>query len=289
MKQLVSLSLALLLALTALMVPAMAEETPDITQFGYLGRLNKLNVTEEILNDALKESLAGDVFSKLILYDSLNSMVLALYNGDIVIIEIDQNTAEYIASRNEDFVVRAPYIPTNPIVFSMLLREEDKELCDQLSAVIREMKADGSLDALKKTCIEDVIAGAEPEAVVPQVFDGAKTLKVAVTGDRPPMDYISAGGVPMGFNTALIAEIAARLGMNVQFVSVDTAARGISLAAGGSDVVFWMEEVAYDNWEGAMGEDMPDMTVATDYYLKNPVVFLVLDSSPIAGFLSPVR
>ena len=289
MKRFVSRILALVLALSLPVAAATAEELPVSGQYGALGRLTKLNITEDTLNELLKERMAGDVFSGIVFYDSLNSMLLALNNGDIAIIEIDRNTADYIVSRNDNFVVREPYNPANPIVFSMLLREEDGELRDRISAVIREMEADGSLASLKKAFIEDVIAGADPEAVVPKAFDGAKTLRVAVTGDRPPMDYISAGGVPKGYNTALVAEAAARMGMNVEFVSVDTAARGILLAAGGADVIFWREEEEHDIWESARGEDMPAHTIATEYYLKSPVVYVVLSSSPLAEVLKPVE
>ena len=175
------------------------------------------------------------------------------------------------------------YIKKTP--FSMLLREEDTELRDNISEIMRQMNLDGTTEALKHTYIDDVIAGEDPEAVVPQEFENAKTIKVAVTGDRPPMDYISAGGEPMGFNTALIAEVAKRLEMNVEFVSMDSAARGVSLATGVSDVVFWMEHTDFGNWDGADVEDQPEHTIATEAYLTSPYSLVVLDSSPLAEIL----
>ncbi len=87
----------------------------------------------------------------------------------------------------------------------------------------------------------------DPDAVVIESFPGAKTIKVAVTGDRPPMDYVSAGGEPIGFNTALIAEVAKRLEVNIEFVNVTCAARGIALATGVCDIVFWMEIGDFEN------------------------------------------
>ena len=50
------------------------------------------------------------------------------------------------------------------------------------------------------------------------------------------MDYVSAGGEPVGFNTALISEIGKRLGVNIEFVTVDCGARGIALATGVCDI-----------------------------------------------------
>ena len=156
----------------------------------------------------------------------MTDMLMALQRGDIVVLETDQNTVRYIASRNENIVDRPPYLNPNNLLFSMLLREEDAELRDRLSACIAEMKEDGTMEDLRQRYVEDVIAGKEPDAIVPEIFPDAGTIKVAVTGDRPPMDYVSAGGEPLGFNTALITEIAKRLGINVEFINVTCAARG---------------------------------------------------------------
>ena len=131
--------------------------------------------------------------------------------------------------------------------------------------------------------IEDVIKGDDPDAVVPEVFSDARTIKVAVTGDRPPMDYVSAGGEPLGFNTALITEIAKRLGINVEFINVTCAARGISLATGVCDIVFWMEIGDFENWEGADFEDQPESTIVTEPYMSVPLWWAVLADSPVVN------
>ena len=178
---------------------------------------------------------------------------------------------------------RPPYLNPNNLLFCMLLREEDAELCDRLSAAIAVMKEDGTLEQLRQRYVEDVITGGDPDAVEPEIFPGAPTIRVAVTGDRPPMDYVSAGGEPLGFNTALIAEIAKRLGINVEFVNVNCAARGIALATGVCDIVFWMEVGDFENWEGADFEDQPENTLVTDPYLSVPLWWAVRADSPVVN------
>ncbi len=165
----------------------------------------------------------------------------------------------------------------------MLLREEDAELCDRISACITGMEEEGAIEALKKTYIEDVIAGEDPAAIVPEVFPDSGTIKVAVTGDRPPMDYVSAGGDPLGFNTALIAEIGKRMGLNIETVSVTSAARGTALASGACDIVFWMEAGDFENWEGADFEDQPESTVVTEPYMSVPLWWAVHRDSPVVN------
>ena len=141
----------------------------------------------------------------------------------------------------------------------------------------------GTIETLRQSYIENVIAGEEPGAIQPETFSDARTIRVAVTGDRPPMGYVSAGGEPIGFNTAMITEIAKRLNMNVQLVNVSTQARGMALATGVCDIVFWMEVGDFENWEGANLEDQPENTVVTAPYLSVPLWWAVLKDSPVVN------
>ena len=286
MKKTVALILALMITLFACQPACFAAEASDtgaVRKYGNIGRLSKLNITEDELNDVLKEIMVNSICNKYVFYDTMTDMIMALNRGDIAVLETDQNTVRYIASRNDQIVDRPPYMNPNMLVFCMLLRGEDVELRDQISACITDMKNDGTMEEMTQTYIEDVIAGIDPEAIEPQVFPNAKTIKVAVTGDRPPMDYISEGGEPLGFNTALIAEVAKRLEMNIEIVNVSSAARGIALATGVCDIVFWMEVGDFENWEGADFEDQPENTIVTEPYMYVPLWWAVLKDSPVVN------
>ena len=282
MKKTVTLILALMLILS-LCLPACAETAGGVTKYGNIGRLSKLNITEDQLNDVLKDIMVNSICNRYVFFNTMTDMLMALNRGDIVVLETDQNTVRYIVSRNDNIVDRPPYLNPNNLMFSILLRGEDTELRDQMSGCIVEMEKDGTLSVMKQRYIEDVINGDDPDAVVPQVFPGSRTIKVAVTGDRPPMDFVSAGGEPLGFNTALIAEIAKRLEINVEFVTVDCGARGIALATGVCDIVFWMEIGDFENWEGADFEDQPENTIVTEPYMTVPLWWAVLSTSPVVN------
>ena len=278
MKKIVVAMLVALLVLSVLSVSALAGDQ------GELGRLTKLNVDEDTLSEAITESYFDMVpFSGYRFFDNLNSMIAALASGRIAGMALDEYTAQYLLSRTEEFAIYTPAenVPSYNLNFCMLFREEDAELCASISEAIEAMSDDGTLDALKKQYIDKVIGGVEPEAIVPEVFDGAKTLKVAFTGDRPPMDYFSDAGEPIGFNTALAAEVGKRLGMNVEFISIDTGARAMTLTSGLSDAIFWMEAGDYGNWEKADVEDQPEDTVVTTPYLTGAYTLVVLASSPL--------
>lgn len=283
MKKTIPLILALMVSLFVGLQACIAEDAGTVQKYGNIGRLSKLNITEDELNEVLKDIMVNSICDRYVFYDTLNDMVMALNRGDIVVLETDENTVRYIASRNDQIMARPPYMNPNMLLFSMLLRGEDTVLRDEISACVAGMKEDGTIEAMQQTYIENVIAGEEPAAIEFQDFPDAGRIRVAVTGDRPPMDYVSAGNEPIGFNTALIAEIAKRLGLNVDIVNVSCAARGISLATGICDIVFWMEIGDFENWDGASFEDQPENTIVTDPYLSVPLAWAVFKDSPVAN------
>ena len=255
---------------------------------GLLGRLTKLNVDEDTLNADIADFFFSHMpFSGYKFYDTLDSMIMALQSGIITGIATDEFTKDYIISKNSSFVeYKNPEAPSHVLAYAMMLRNSDSELCNRITSVIRDMQSDGTLDSLKKQYIDDVIAGVEPEATVPETMKNAETngavIKVALTGDRPPMDYFSESGKPIGFNTAIVLEIAKRLGLNVEFISVDSGARAVALASGAADIVFWSENGNFNNREKADIEDQPDGTVITEPYLAGKLSYIVLASSPLA-------
>ena len=103
-------------------------------------------------------------------------------------------------------------------------------------------------------------------------IDGAETVRVGVTGDLPPIDYVDEAGIPAGFNTAVLAEISRRTGKNIELVSIDSGARSIALSQGKVDVVFWSRI------------NTPDQSIF-DSLPENRKV----DASMIAMALSPYR
>ena len=282
MKKLVQIVLVLIAALFICLT--VYADDGAVQKYGDIGRLSKLNITEDELNEVLKDIMVNSICNRYVFFDTMTDMLMALNRGDIVVLETDQNTVRYIASRNDNIVDRPPYLNPNNLMFSVLLRGEDVELRDQISNSIAEMEEDGTIEEMRQRYIEDVIvSGDDPDVVVPEVFPGARTIKVAVTGDRPPMDYVSAGGEPVGFNTALISEIGKRLGINIEFVTVDCGARGIALATGVCDIVFWMEIGDFENWEGADLEDQPENTIVTKPYMSVPLWWAVLSDSPVVN------
>ena len=180
---------------------------------------------------------------------------MALEKGDVQTAELTQTVAEYVISRNDKLFMRfktdkskaddfdKEVIDRISHGYSFMMLEDKTELRDEFNNIISDIQSDGTLDKLKKTYIDDVIAGKDPEPVAFEKTDG-ETIKVAITGSLPPMDYISPAGTPAGFNTALLSEIGKRLGKNIELVQVDSIGRAAALASGTVDVAFWTRSSA---------------------------------------------
>ena len=257
-------------------VPALAAEEKTALQMGMLELLAR---TEEETNDvtdsmessedaALPMMKQNDI--QVTYYHSLSELLMALDAGYIQSAIADEPTVQYVISRSDAYAESHPAVEQQ-IEYSMLFREEDGLLCESFNEAIEAMEEDGTLDGLAATYIDGVIAGEEPEAVAFPAFDGADTVTVAVTGDLPPMDYVDDAGQAAGFNTAVLAEIARRLEINIELVQVDSGARTLALSSGRADAAFWVKKnTAYYE------SDTPAGTVAGESYYATLNCMIVL-------------
>ena len=195
--------------------------------------------------------LSQDI-NEVVYYDTLDALLMGLNAGEVDMIAVTESVAQYLLATNEQ-IERNPLFAVVPeddtsvegILYnssiddySFMLLEENTALRDEINAVLGEMRADGTLDDL----MERYISGAnmmELTLVEIESFDGAETLRVAVTGDLPPMDYIREDGTPAGFSTAVLAEIGKRMRKNVELVQVSNVGRALALSTGQVDAVFW--------------------------------------------------
>ena len=88
MKKLVSLFIVFVIALS-LCLPVCAEDTSNtqaVQKYGDIGRLSKLNISEDELNDVLKEIMVNSICNRYVFYDTMTDMLMALNRGDTVVL-----------------------------------------------------------------------------------------------------------------------------------------------------------------------------------------------------------
>ena len=242
-----------------------------------LGMITRLNASEENFGEFMKQvedTLNVKIAShKPVFFDNLNSMQAALQSGQIDEISTYRSVARYMMAKEPRFEVLKDHSLEFIDSFCFALRDDETELQQSLNKVIEEMKTDGTLDRLTKEYITDINAETDPPAVDLPRFPNAGTIKVAVTGDLPPLDFVSANGKPAGFNTAVLAEIGKRMQINVDLVEIDSGARAAALTSKQVDVIFWAivpvsEIIPQDS-------DKPEGVILTEPYFKDKVVHMI--------------
>lgn len=270
MKKQFALITALIVALTLMLGSA----TADIIIPAKVGMLSLLNTSEndavayyKATSIAMQELIRHGVVQAVlaygsepivfdygvIFYDELNEMLLGLKVGDISGMEVYGKVAGYLCATNDDLCMLintdnpaetdCSAIPLYQNMvrndFAFMLMKGREALRDEFNKAIDEMKEDGTLDRLEDEQINAAVDGREIVPVEMPSIDGAETVRVAITGLLPPMDYIAPDGTPAGYNTAVLAEISKRIGKNIELVQVNSLGRATALASGTVDVVFW--------------------------------------------------
>ena len=243
------------------------KETPVIK----IGTLTTLNMSEKERAGMVKARrlalniLAHDGFVdnesmldtnanlEVVFFDDMHSMLMALNAGDVDRIELHKTIADYICEQNhllkeENSLKATKYRErfTDDLLinflgndFSIMMLEDKTELCDTISKAITKLNSTGKLRQLVLKYIYEIDNEEPPFTVELPEFPNEKTITVAVTGDLPPMDYITPDGTPAGFNTALLAEISKLTKMNIRLININSGARATALASGTVDAVFW--------------------------------------------------
>ena len=206
--------------------------------------ISESSATDWMQEDGLDGFLTEIVKTRRVIrfFDSLLSMQMALRSTRIDEIILPEAVGMYLVNNNPKYEIQFS-LNMMPSTISFGFRKGNTELQQEFNGAIAAMKKDGTLAKLEKKYITE-LAG-EPEQVKFTEFKGAATIRAAVTGDLPPIDFIAADGRPAGYNTAILAEIGRRLKKNVRLISVDAGGRSAALASERADVVFW-----YRNTEG---------------------------------------
>ena len=193
---------------------------------------------------------------------------MALDGGTIDRVEFPQPAGEYLLRHNANKYIT--YVLTNGVNYYLSMGFKDgNKWIEPFNSAIKAMNEDDTLLLLKAKYVD--YAKDTPKPIVFEKFSDAETVKIAVTGDMPPIDYIAADGSAAGFNTALLAEIGKRLKVNIELLSVNAGARAAALASGRADGVFWFW---YDKTTKTP-RDVPAGVVLTEpYYTYDTFMYI---------------
>ena len=117
-------------------------------------------------------------------------MLMALDAGTVDEITLPRFVAEYVVRTNPELEICCVEAMPENMTLRFGFREDENDLLAQMNEAIAAMKGDGTLDALINSYMKPN-AGEELTSVQFDSFpESDKTIRVAVTGDLPPIDYI---------------------------------------------------------------------------------------------------
>lgn len=240
-----------------------------------IGMITTLNASEQKIDEILtlveQRSNINLIKHTTTFYKNLPSLQMGLESGSLDEISTYECVANYLEARDPKFVTVENHGRNISDSFCFAIRKDNDLLKNSLNKALDTLKKNGTLDKLVKEYITDV-TDKEPPAVDMPHFDGAETIKVAVTGDLPPLDLVLADGSPAGFNTALLAEIAKQLQRNIEIIDIDGDARAAVLSSDRADVVFWA--ILPVDQEVPSDIDTPQGAVLSDPYFTDKIVHI---------------
>ena len=198
-----------------------------------------------------------------IFFDTVAEMIMALNAGKIDRMEMPEPVGKYFLHQdnNVDKYITYSYATGVNYYLSMGFYKGNKWF-DPFNNAINAANEDGTVLLLKAKYTGKNVKQDELKPITFEKFPDAETVKIAITGDIPPIDYIDADGTPAGFNTAMLAEIARRLKINIELVNVTAGARSAALSSGRVDGVFWFW---HEKVSGSF-RDVPENVVLTEPY-----------------------
>ena len=124
---------------------------------------------------------------------------MALSAGEISQMVLPEAAAEYLLSQTPEYEATLTLRSKGAYGLAFGFREDSAALRDKVNEALSALRGNWRLARLEGHYI--ALSGvADPEPVRFEKFEGAETLRVAVTGDLPPIDFIAADGTPAGFS-----------------------------------------------------------------------------------------
>ena len=235
-----------------------------------------MNVTETLLDNYFEKAssrmpqTSSMRAPKHIFFDNMTSMLAALQAGQLDALSTYECVGDYLTAQNSSVELVTKGVPKVSDSFCCAMLEENSALKKEFDDAILKLTADGTLKKLAEEYITNANFSDLPTVEMPH-FDNAPTIKVAVTGDLPPLDFVRADGTPAGFNTAVLSAISQLVGKNFELVDVDSGARAAALTSKQVDVIFWVA-VPLDETLAPANFDEPDGVIVTEPYFTDEIV-----------------
>lgn len=245
--------------------PEAAEPDEERTFDGKVLATMEMAASAEEIKYFFQEQL-GIPIADFLTFPTVTEALMALKTGKVDTLLSMDATANLIAKQDATLYTYIDPRLANlaDVSLSMVVARTNEALGAELNTAIHALEENGTLALLAGSML-----GGEAPAVPEAKLEG-DPLRVGVTGDIPPVDFVDASGNPVGYNVNLMNQVGALLGRPIEFVQINKGAAITALATNRIDILFWQEQAMSEDVIAMVG-DLSKSVFITDPYLKMSV------------------
>ena len=225
------LALTLAAAMTAAMTaPVYADgiESIDDLEGKVIGV--QLGTTGDIYVSDYEGDEAGTTVER---YNKGNDAVMALKQGKIDCVIIDEQPAKAFVDKNDDLKILDEDFALEE--YAIAVSKDNTELTEKINAALAELKEDGTIDDIINNYIGDDTKGKTPYESPEDADRSNGTLIMATNAAFEPYEY-HAGDEIVGIDVDLAQAICDKLGMDLKIEDMEFASIITAVQSGKADI-----------------------------------------------------
>ncbi|MBO5564179.1 MAG: transporter substrate-binding domain-containing protein [Lachnospiraceae bacterium] len=154
-----------------------------------------------------------------IFYNTVADMIQAMQSGKVDAIAIDEPVGRNIMAENDWITMADGYLASFDFAFFFAKTEEGEALANEVSAFLRKVKEDGTMDALQKKWF-DSVPDESMMSIDPNTLS-APNGELAVSVMQYPPFVIRGEHMYCGYEVELLTMFAQEKGLGLSFVSTN--------------------------------------------------------------------
>lgn len=234
MKKFTALALAAVFALSLAACGSSVPENTVNSMADIEAGGKKIGVQTGTTGDILSTSYEDDGLATVERYNKGADAVQSLKQGKIDCVIIDAEPAKVFVEKNSDLkVLDEPFIEEE---YAISIDKSNSALKEEINAALAELKADGTLDAIKKNYTgSDEEKGKSPYESPADVDRSNGKLIMATNAEFPPYEYYEDGKI-IGIDADMARAVADKLGreLDIQDMAFDSVIAAVT--SGKADV-----------------------------------------------------
>lgn len=190
---------------------------------------------------AVQEGTTGDTYvtdevegAEISRFKRIVDAGMDLRNGRVDAVVVDDQVAKDLVAEMTDLEI-LPDILTEE-EYAIAVGKGDSELLDAVNSAVAAMKADGTIDTIRKAYI-DKDEAALAELAAKEAPAGAETLTMGTNAEFAPFEFMSDEGEITGYDVEIAKEIARSMGRELVIENMNFDSLIAALSSGKVDMV----------------------------------------------------